>query len=365
MTTGDIKRIATAKRALGMANHLSDLGWKIDVIMEDTEENRHRTKMECNDAINIVFFPNCTSATKEVKTKSALVKKLRPDYVYLCAFVFRNVISTPAGCKRLVEHSELASAIKDSKFIKKILNWGLEYYSVIYSDGLINASQYLQSVYKKKARRLFLGARPMLYSPYAYSETVCQTQADVAHLPVKKEGNNRFFVFLGSLSRNYGAFTMIEAFEKIHQTAPQCHLLLLGKGPDYPSVVEYIRAHKLEEYVHALGFVEEEDIASYFTLADAFVSPMNNTVQDWARCPSKLYMYLPYQKPVITCKIGEPLYTLGEEGVYFEPSSVQSLSEAILHTVGRNQWHINIDPLKHEWKYRTRQFHQWVEETFR
>ena len=35
VTTGDIKDIATAKRALGLANPLSDLGWQVSIIMED------------------------------------------------------------------------------------------------------------------------------------------------------------------------------------------------------------------------------------------------------------------------------------------------------------------------------------------
>lgn len=34
ITTGDIKNIATAKRALGLANPLADLGWEVSIIME-------------------------------------------------------------------------------------------------------------------------------------------------------------------------------------------------------------------------------------------------------------------------------------------------------------------------------------------
>lgn len=45
ITTGDIKNIATAKRALGLANPLVDLGWDVSILMEDTEENRHRVSM--------------------------------------------------------------------------------------------------------------------------------------------------------------------------------------------------------------------------------------------------------------------------------------------------------------------------------
>ena len=40
ITTGDIKNIATAKRALGLANPLADLGWEVSIIMENCEEHR-------------------------------------------------------------------------------------------------------------------------------------------------------------------------------------------------------------------------------------------------------------------------------------------------------------------------------------
>lgn len=48
ITTGDIKNIATAKRALGLANPLADLGWEVSIIMENCEENKHRTKRRLN-----------------------------------------------------------------------------------------------------------------------------------------------------------------------------------------------------------------------------------------------------------------------------------------------------------------------------
>ena len=92
---------------------------------------------------------------------------------------------------------------------------------------------------------------------------------------------------------------------------------------------------------------------------------MNDTIQDWARCPSKLYMYLPYKKPIITCKIGEPYEVLGNNGIYFEPSSVSSLAKSIQETVKANKWELNINPLLHEWKQRTIDFDNWIKTNFK
>ena len=64
VTTGDIKDIATAKRALGLANPLSDLGWTVSIIMENTKENRHRVELECDEKIQS-YFLTYTSAWDE------------------------------------------------------------------------------------------------------------------------------------------------------------------------------------------------------------------------------------------------------------------------------------------------------------
>lgn len=358
ITTGDIKNIATSKRALGLANPLADLGWEVSIIMEDTLENRHRVHMECNDSIHVLFL-KYTSAMDERKKKENIVKAERPDVVYICAFVFRNIIKTPHGCIRLVEHSELQSSIPDLQYIGRIRAYIQELYSVVYSTGILNASKYLEAVYKKYARLLLRGSMPMLYFPYAYNRAVCIEDDNCARL-FNKDKRDRVFVFLGSLTINYGAMIMVKAFEKVSQENKHAKLLLCGKGPAYEQVCEYIKNKNLDNTVFAIGYIDEEDIPGYFTLADAFISPMNNTIQDKARCPSKLYMYLPYKKPIITCKIGEPFETLGDRGVYFEPSDSDSLADVVIDLCRKDCFNLDINPLLYEWTMRAKELDCWV-----
>lgn len=361
ITTGDIKSIATAKRALGLANHLSDLGWKVSIIMDDTEENRHRVKLECDERTH-VYFLCYNSAFDEVKKKNVLIKQINPDVLYICAFVFRNIVAFRYKCIKLVEHSELQSGMKSVKGLFRLRAVIQEVMSVFYSTGLLNASKFLQDYFLNLAKNLGREGLPMLYFPYAYNESICRFVRK-ENLINKKDGD-KFFVYLGSLAENYGAFTMIEAFELIHKRHPSFHLLLLGKGPDYKKVLQYIEINDLQTFVHTLGFVNEEEIPVYFTLADAFISPMNDTIQDWARCPSKLYMYLPYKKPIITCKIGEPYEVLKENGVYFEPTSKESLAQAIENLVDKDSWNLNIDPFMYEWNKRAVELDCWIKKNF-
>ena len=362
VTTGDIKYVATAKRALGLANHLFELGWKVSILMEDTEENRTRISLECNDKIHVYFFKKA-SVVNEIKEKNKLIRQISPDILYICAFVTRNIVGLCFHGKKLVEHSELMSEIKGMNPLKKQYYKLIEYISVIYSDGLLNASKFLQQYYYVTAAKLFSKNKPMLYFPYAYNAAVCKI-ADPSNLFIKKDVGGKYFVYIGNLTKNYGAFTMLKAFETIYKEYPKYHLMLLGKGRDYQKVIDYITEKDLKSYIHAQGYVEEKDISNYFTLADAFISPMNDTIQDWARCPSKLYMYLPYLKPIITCKIGEPYEVLKDKGIYYEPSSVESLTNALKDLSKKSSWTLEIDPFQHEWKQRAIEFDSWIKKTY-
>lgn len=358
ITTGDIKNNASSKRALGMAKPLSDMGWKVYIIMEDTEENHHRTSFAC-DGRTSVFYYQAPSILKEIMTKRRILSMVKPDYIYLCGFVFRNIVPLSFKCKKLVEHSELLSKVCHRKIIRRIFDGLLEYCSIIYADGLLNSSKYLQKVYMKRMKFCIIRNKPMLYFPYAY---------DLHQMQIRPSSMQKFnigkgktvFVYLGTIASNYGIFTIIEAARILKDTDSDFIVFVLGYGKDYDNAVKLVRKYGIDDNVYMLGFVEEEDIAGYFSLASAFISPMNDTIQDWARCPSKLYMYLPYEKPVITCRIGEPPLVLGESGMYYIPNDSKSLEEQMKKVINKDFIPPQINPQLHTWETRAATFTTWI-----
>lgn len=363
ITTGDLKTNATSKRALGMADMLSDLGWKVYVIMEDTEENHHRALMECDARTTFLFFQQ-SSAFGEIKAKTKFLKKIRPDYVYLCAFVFRNMVFCGHKCIKIVEHSELMSAVCHRNRLRKVLDALLEYGSLMYADGFVNASKFLQEVYQARCGKFPWKVRmPMLYLPYAYNPQMMHI--DISDHDIQKRYNAKtIFVYLGTISRNYGIYTIIEAARMLKVERDDFCVVVLGHGKDYNAAVRLIKEYELCDCVGMCGFVKEEDIPSYFSIASAFISPMNDTTQDWARCPSKLYMYLPYNKPVITCRIGEPLSVFGENGLYYLPGNASTLKERMTDVMERKVTTSQVNPLEHTWKSRVEVFDKWIDRMF-
>ena len=138
--------------------------------------------------------------------------------------------------------------------------------------------------------------------------------------------------------------------------------MFLGTGADLNRASEYVKKNNLNDCVELCGYVNEDDIHSYFSIADAFFSPMNDTIQDWARCPSKLYMYLPYKRPIITCKIGEPYATLGNEGLYYKPGDSKEMSNCMEKVINGDYLTPSFNSQVYSWSYTTTVFHNWLKD---
>lgn len=360
VTTGDIKDIATAKRALGLAKPLSDLGWEVSIIMEDAEENRRRVALECDERIRVFYF-RPTSALNERKQKRLILTKIKPSFVYLCACVVRNIIfRLPKGCRLLVEHSELPSWVTPkARLGRKLLNYLEEYWSIICADGLLLASNFLMQVYSKRIQEIGCKRLPVLYYPYAFSRLNLHNYSNIDFLSGVK--NVKILTYLGSLTKGYSTFSIVLAFERYCMVNDNLNLFLLGKGDEFEPIKRYIAGKPFESKILMPGYVREEDIEKYFSMTDIFILPMNDNVLDWSRCPSKLYMYLQYGKPIITSKIGEPYYVLGEKGIYYEPNSVDSLICAIRKAAQLDGNQLDIDKSLYTWNERARQLDEWIE----
>jgi glycosyltransferase involved in cell wall biosynthesis len=356
VTTGNIKYIATMKRAIGMAEPLLKNGWDASIIALDCKENKERIALEAPNVA--VHYFHKGNAFSEIKQKTSILKKINPDVVWVCALVARNFIFK-GRYKVFIEHSELSSAISNNKGIKRKVNKLLESFSIQY-NGLICASRYLQNYYTEKTNK------PILYSPYAYTEKIVNMPIDGLLENLQQLNKNRFvFVYMGSYVGNYGLFTMLEAAKILADDRCDFTLYLLGRGRHYEDAKKFVQTNNLGDHIVLSGYIEEKDLNAYFTLANAFISPLNNTIQDWARCPSKIYMYIPYQKPILTCKIGEAYEIFGETGYYFDNNLPASLAMLMKIIMKNNTHGHTINAWEHTWASRTNSFIKWYKENFK
>jgi glycosyltransferase involved in cell wall biosynthesis len=83
----------------------------------------------------------------------------------------------------------------------------------------------------------------------------------------------RFFLFVGRLIREKGVFDLLEAYGKLaSELRAAVGLVLVGEGTARAELVQ--RANRIEPgQVQCAGFVQREQLPTYYALAEAFVFP--------------------------------------------------------------------------------------------
>jgi len=351
LTLSSFSDYPSYKRAAGTGNALARMGHEVSIVALDCEENRHRLALEAPHCQAIYFKPGLLH---EVVLKLKVLWQLRPDVVYSPSYSVHNLaglrILFPWRMEYVVEFCELYS-----RYPVRRLNWALwETLALFEASHVLCASSYLAAHFEKVCKRLHL-KRPMIASPYAYPDYL--KPLGVAS-PSRKS-----IVFMASIARVYGVYEVLEAFKLLCVTRQDVQLDLIGGGPEKEAVKHWAEDQGLSERIIVHGFVAEEQINGYFSRAAVFVSPMHDTVQDVARCPSKLFYYLPYNKPIVTCALGNPREVLGEYGFYYRPSDVKDMAASFVRALDASADFSYPDGLieAHSWRARAKAFEEWIE----
>lgn len=359
ITSKTITTHTTMKRAFGMANPLTDLGHQVTIHLQDSADNREAVARY--PAVKATYFQP-GSALYERRQKQAFVRQNEFDVIHICGLGFRNAIN-PQGINKslfLMDHVELESSLSEISLPRKLSLYFLEWKSLLAYEGSIVASRYLEYLFRRRLHRLGLRC-PILWFPYAYdSYSFAPTDNSIAKLRASYP-ETKLIVYMGGLYQNYGCFEMLEAARLLQQQRSDFVFLILGKGPEQAIAKKFVQEHSLQEWVKFQGYVPEAELPTFLYGADVLLSPLHDTVTDWARCPSKILMYMATQKPIVTCRIGEAWEYLQEDGFYYEPNSVASMVATINKAMSVSHFWMPIyDPNEHTWKKRVNTWLDWI-----
>jgi glycosyltransferase involved in cell wall biosynthesis len=361
VTFGNFNAHATLKRATGMAHALQALGHEVYLLLEDAPDNRAKAALEC-PGVEVHYHIRTRSPWAERKSKVITTKRLRPDIVWLCGVGIRNWITRfEVGAIVLGDHVELLSGIESVPRYRRAWDLITEWLHLVTLSGHVCASRYLEQIYQKRQGRLGLNA-PIHYSPYAFHSGVLRSDLRSSGEISRRYGDGKKnILYMGSFWENYGIWDMLDVFRDLASERTDFRVLLMGKGPAKEAAQRWIVECGFSDRIIILGFVAEEELAEYFSLAHAFVCPLRDTVQDWARCPSKLYMYLPFKKPVVTSPIGEALELFGRiYSFFYRPGDRAELKQALRRVLECNDIKNLPEPADHSWEARVSGFLEWL-----
>lgn len=145
-------------------------------------------------------------------------------------------------------------------------------------------------------------------------------------------GDEPVISFIGSFQAWHGLDRLIESFMHVLKQFPNAKLLLVGDGRARQLVDDKIAEMGVASNVIITGFVPQEKVPEYLSVADVTVLPYPKLPMDLWFSPLKLYEYMAAGKAIVASRSGQIAEVLqdGYNGLLVEPGSVEELTRAIL-----------------------------------
>lgn len=135
---------------------------------------------------------------------------------------------------------------------------------------------------------------------------------------------------VGRLVSVKGQHVLLEALQTLVRRGRNVHVTLIGDGPDRQRLQEYVKAHRLTDFVSFTGALGQDLVPAYYQSADIFCLP------SFAEgVPVVLMEALASGIPVVSSRImGIPeLVEQGRNGLLTSPGRVDQLTEALDHLI--------------------------------
>lgn len=143
---------------------------------------------------------------------------------------------------------------------------------------------------------------------------------------LREQYGGPIILFVGLLRYYKGVAYLVEAMQQI---APDAHLLIVGNGPEGVALREQTQKLKLEQRVHFLGRVSDEDRLALYHACDVFSLPSIHRSESWGAVQVEA---LACGKPIVSTELGTGTSWVNQHeqtGLVVPPMDAQALAGAI------------------------------------
>jgi len=188
-----------------------------------------------------------------------------------------------------------------------------------HADALIRVNPYDVPVLKKYNENSYYIANGYSPSFRPLDKNVCREKLGVLR-------DVKILFGLGILTERKGFHYLIEAMVLLHVQHPDLQCYIGGGGPEYENLNKLIKKNNLDENVHLLGRLSDEEIPLWMNACDVFVLPSQGEGN-----PTVMFEALGCGKPFIGTRVGgiPAIISSDEYGLICEPGNVSSLREAL------------------------------------
>jgi glycosyltransferase involved in cell wall biosynthesis len=153
---------------------------------------------------------------------------------------------------------------------------------------------------------------------------------------VWKHGRKHLVGYLGIMGSQDGLDYLIDAANLIVHDwmRDDVQFVLVGAGPELPSLQERVKALGIEDYIEFTGLVSSgKELGSIISTADVCVSPDEANRMNDISTMNKIMEYMSLGRPIVQFDLREGRVSAGEASLYSKRNDVASLAEDILKLV--------------------------------
>lgn len=152
--------------------------------------------------------------------------------------------------------------------------------------------------------------------------------------------------FSGHITKSKGLDTLVRSAKIVVQKHGNVRFLIIGDGPFMKETVAFTEGSGLNEVFRFVGFVPQELVAEYLSLADICVAPYGPMAffkVSLPETPLKVVEYMAMGKPVVMSKISdENVIAWSGGGSLVTPGDVSELASSIINFVEDEELRKNI-----------------------
>ncbi len=351
---------ASQVRLYHLARGMAAAGHAVRVVVPDDPVIRNFPAMRASAA---VLRPiRAHSALGETVAKLREVRAGDFDVVHVVGIGLRSLQLIGRPSKRplyVQDYDELATAQAGHSAARLAYYAVVEGLSRLRAHAIVVASRALERL--TRARRADLGSR-LLYLPVGYDPDFDGAGAHLDPELRAMAGDRPVLTWAGGFWPAYSFDELIGLGAELARRGREFALWLVGDGPGLAAARAAVAARKLERRIFLPGRVSPGDLQAYLRVAQIFLLPFPPTVQNLYRCPTKLFQYIAYRRPIVTNPVGEVAEALGEAGFYYRPRDVESMADACERAVAAAaSYDGQALAASVGWSARARRYRQWLE----
>ncbi|MDQ3903480.1 MAG: glycosyltransferase family 4 protein [Thermoproteota archaeon] len=136
-------------------------------------------------------------------------------------------------------------------------------------------------------------------------------------------------IYVGRMVWSKSVDVLIKAFQKVSNKYPYVSLMLIGEGSELGSYRSLVKELNIETKVIFTGYVKQEDLKYYYSIADLFVYPSM-----FETFGISLFEPMVYNVPALVSNHGAVKEVVKDAGVTFRMGQVQDLAEKMDMLIG-------------------------------